>query len=102
MLLDYGNVDGDGDGTFHGFIALTGNGSGIPLDPPGSTNTSVGITASGILFGDYTYLNHHGFVGNGGVFTTFDNGIAEAAAPFHLLSAALPTPAWFTATMPTT
>jgi len=77
----YGNVDGDGDGTFHGFIALV-NGNGITLDPPGSTNTSVGITASGVIFGDYTYLNHqYGFVDNGGVFTTFDNGIAEAAAP---------------------
>jgi hypothetical protein len=77
----YGNVDGDGDGTFHGFIALV-NGNGITLDPPGSTNTSVGITASGVIFGDYTYLNHqYGFVDNGGVFTTFDNGIAEAAPP---------------------
>jgi len=77
----YGNVDGDGDGTFHGFIALV-NGNGITLDPAGSTNTSVGITASGVIFGDYTYLNHqYGFVDNGGVFTTFDSGIAEAAAP---------------------
>ena len=77
----YGNVDGDGDGTFHGFIALV-NGNGIPLDPPGSTNTSVGMTASGVIFGDYTYLNHqYGFVDNGGVFTTFDYGIAEAAPP---------------------
>jgi hypothetical protein len=78
----YGNVDGDGDGTYHGFIALTGNGSGITLDPPGSTNTGVGINASGILFGDYTYLNHqYGFVDNGGVFTTFDDGIEEPTAP---------------------
>ncbi len=77
----YGNVDGDGDGTFHGFIALV-NGNGIPLDPPGSTNTSVGMTASGVIFGDYTYLNHqYGFVDDGGVFTTFDSGIGEAAPP---------------------
>src|ERR1700742_907231 len=77
----YGNVDGDGDGTFHGFIALV-NGNGIPLDPPGSTNTSVGMTASGVIFGDYTYLNHqYGFVDDAGVFTTFDYGIAEAAPP---------------------
>jgi hypothetical protein len=78
---NYGNVDGDGDGTFHGLIALA-NGNGITLDPPGSTNTSVGITASGVLFGNYTYLNHqYGFVDNAGVFTTFDSGIGEAAPP---------------------
>ena len=77
----YGNVDGDGDGSFHGFIALV-NGNGIPLDPPGSTNTSVGMTANGVIFGDYTYLNHqYGFVDDGGVFTTYDSGIGEAAPP---------------------
>jgi hypothetical protein len=78
---NYGNVDGDGDGTFHGLTAQAG-GSFMTLDPPGSTNTAAAISQNGVIFGDYTYLNHqYGFVDNGGVFTTFDNGIGEPFPP---------------------
>src|SRR5580704_13420021 len=50
---NFGNVDGDGDGTFHGFAAQAG-GSYTIDDPPGSSNTDiVGITPGGEIFGDY-------------------------------------------------
>ena len=69
----YGNVDGDGDGTYHGFIATAADGS--PYDPPDSSNTNgMFITATGEIYGDYVdYSNRqHGFTDSGGDFTTVD------------------------------
>jgi len=42
----YGNVDGDGDGTFHGFIALV-NGNGITLDPPAQPTPALALSQAG-------------------------------------------------------
>jgi spore maturation protein SpmB len=70
---NYGNVDGEGDGTFDGFV--TEGSSGITYNPPGSTNTDVvGITSSGEIFGNYVdnVLHQHGFVDNAGVVTKVD------------------------------
>src|ERR1700733_13331968 len=66
---DYGNVDGDGDGTFHGLTAQA-VGSCPTLEPLGAANTEVvRITTSGEIFGNYVdiVLKQHGFVDNGGV-----------------------------------
>jgi|GEM_PF-1563551 len=76
---NYGNVDGDGDGTFYGFVATGSNGT--PSDPPGSSNTDiVGITSGGEIFGDYVdYENRsHGFVETNGVVTTVDVFLANS------------------------
>src|SRR5262245_27415574 len=53
----YGNVDGDGDGFFHGFLA--GAGGGVTFDPLDSNNTNnAGSTATGEIFGNYVdYAN---------------------------------------------
>jgi 20S proteasome alpha/beta subunit len=77
---NFGNVDGDGDGTFHGFTAQAG-GSFNTFDPPNSTNTNVeGITSSGEIFGTYTdNLNRqYGFVDNGGVVTQINEFLANS------------------------
>jgi len=77
---NYGNVDGDGDGTFHGFTAQAG-GSFATYDPPNSTNTDVvGITSAGEIFGDYVdNLNRqYGFVDNNGVFTQINVFLANS------------------------
>jgi hypothetical protein len=69
----YGNVDGDGDGTFHGFVAMPTSGA-VTFDPPGSSNTNgISITMAGEIYGDYVdYANRqHGFIDNGTV-NTFD------------------------------
>jgi D-glycero-D-manno-heptose 1,7-bisphosphate phosphatase len=74
------NVDGDGDGTFHGFTAQAG-GSFATYDPPNSTNTDVvGITSTGEIFGDYVdNLNRqYGFVDNNGVFTQINVFLANS------------------------
>ncbi|WP_159007893.1 hypothetical protein [Bradyrhizobium sp. S69] len=76
---NYGNVDGEGDGTFDGFV--TEGSSGITYNPPGSTNTDVvGITSSGEIFGDYVdnVLHQHGFVDNAGVVTKVDVFLANS------------------------
>ena len=76
---NYGNVDGEGDGTFDGFV--TEGSSGITYNPPGSTNTDVvGITSSGEIFGDYVdnVLHQHGFVDNAGVVTKVDVLLANS------------------------
>ena len=75
---NYGNVDGDGDGTFDGFV--TEGSSGTTYNPPGSTNTDVvGITSSGEIFGNYVdnVLHQHGFVDNAGVVTKVDVLLAK-------------------------
>jgi hypothetical protein len=77
---NYGNVDGDGDGTFHGFTAQAG-GSFATYDPPNSTNTDVvGITSTGEIFGDYVdNLNRqYGFVDNNGFFTQINVFLANS------------------------
>jgi hypothetical protein len=78
---NYGNVDGEGDGTFHGLIADPGSGSGSNFDPAGSTNTDVvGITSAGEIFGDYVdnVLKQHGFVDNNGTITPVDVFLANS------------------------
>jgi hypothetical protein len=68
----YGYSDGNGDSYNHGFIALSSAGIGETFDPPGSSNTeSVGITAGGIIFGNYIneFNVQVGFVDNSGVVT---------------------------------
>ena len=69
----YGSVDGDGDGTYYGFVANSA--SGIPYNPPGSSNTNgISISATGEIYGDYVdYFNRqHGFTDDSGVVTTVD------------------------------
>src|SRR5665213_1074362 len=76
---NYGSVDGDGDGTFHGLTATGSN--GITSDPPGSSNTDiVGITSSGEIFGDYVDWENrqHGFVETNGVVTPVDIFLANS------------------------
>src|ERR1700722_19626144 len=78
---NYGNVDGEGDGTFHGFTAQAG-GSFTTFDPLGSTNTDVvGITPTGEIFGDYVdnANRQHGFVDNDGVVTPINVFLANGA-----------------------
>ena len=77
---DYGSVDGDGDGTFHGLVA--NNSNGTTFDPAGSTNTAASISPSGEIFGHYTYHNkQYGFVDNDGVILTFDGGNGFTSIP---------------------
>jgi hypothetical protein len=76
---NYGNVDGEGDGTFHGLIA--NDGVGTTFDPPNSTNTDVvGITSAGEIFGDYVdnVLKQHGFVDNDDTVTQVDVFLANS------------------------
>jgi hypothetical protein len=76
---NYGNVDGLGDGTFHGLTA-TANGNGINYDPSGSSNTDiVGITSGGEIFGNYVdnANKQHGFVDNSGVVTQINEVLAN-------------------------
>src|SRR4051812_14431550 len=76
---NYGNVDGEGDGTFHGLIANPS--VGVTFDPPNSTNTDVvGITSTGEIFGDYVdnVLKQHGFVDTNGVVTPIDVLLANS------------------------
>ena len=76
---NYGNVDGEGDGTFDGFV--TDGPVGTTYDPPGSTNTDVvGITSSGEIFGDYVdnINRQHGFVDKAGVVTKIDVVLANS------------------------
>ena len=71
----YGYVDGSGDQYFQGFVDSGGVVS--PFGPPTSSNNlSIGITASGEIFG--TYINNEnerlGFTYNNGTFTNIDDG----------------------------
>ena len=70
----YGNVDGDGDGTFHGFIAL-GNAAASPWTPLARPTPALALPQAGSSSETIHYLNNqYGFVDNGGVFLTFDGG----------------------------
>jgi 20S proteasome alpha/beta subunit len=76
---NYGNVDGEGDGTFHGLVATTADGT--RNDPGGSSNTDiVGITPGGEIFGDYvdSANRQHGFVENNGGVTNVDVFLANS------------------------
>ena len=87
---NYGNVDGEGDGTFHGFTAE--GGTGTTFDPPGSSNTDIaGITSTGEIFGDYVdFANkQHGFVVNNGVVTTIDVFLANSTTVFGVTGSGL-------------
>ena len=76
---NYGNVDGEGDGTFQGLIANPS--VGVTFDPLGSTNTDVvGITSSGEIFGNYVdnVLKQYGFVDINGVATQISIPLANS------------------------
>ena len=87
---NYGNVDGLGDGTFHGFIVEESNAT--TFDPATSSNTDIaGITPTGEIFGDYVdYANkQHGFVVNNGVVTTIDVFLANSTTVFGVAESGL-------------
>jgi hypothetical protein len=94
----YGNVDGDGDGSFHGFIALV-NGNGITLDPPAQPTPALALPQAGSSSETIpiSIIN----MASSTTAASLRRSIAASQRllppPFHLLSAptwtALPTPA---------
>lgn len=64
----YGYSDGDGDSSFHGFIANRNSSVGMTYDPSGSSNTDgIFITSAGTIYGDYVDIQNkqNGFIDSG-------------------------------------